>query len=76
MSHRSKPFEAVMAKAQGLVKELLGAPDNYEVVFLGGGASLGFHLIPLNYMRPNGKAAYANTGEWAGRASERERSCR
>jgi len=68
MSHRSKPFEAVMAKAQGLVKELLGAPDNYEVVFLGGGASLGFHLIPLNYMRPNGKAAYANTGEWAGRA--------
>lgn len=68
MSHRSKPFEAVMAKAQGLVKELLGAPDNYQVVFLGGGASLGFHMVPLNYLRPEGKAAYANTGEWAGRA--------
>jgi phosphoserine aminotransferase len=68
MSHRSKPFEAVMAKAQALVKELLNAPDYYQVVFLGGGASLGFHMVPLNYMRPGGKAAYANTGEWASRA--------
>lgn len=68
MSHRSKPFEAVMANARSLVKELLGAPDHYEVVFLGGGASLGFHLVPMNYMRDGGKAAYANTGEWAGRA--------
>lgn len=68
MSHRSKPFEAVMAKAQSLVKELLGAPDRYQVVFLGGGASLGFHMVPLNYMKIGGKAAYANTGEWASRA--------
>src|SRR5690606_37958430 len=49
ISHRSKPFEAVMAKAQSLVKELLGAPDHYQVVFLGGGASLGFHMVPMNY---------------------------
>jgi phosphoserine aminotransferase len=68
ISHRSKPFEAVMAKAQSLVKELLGAPDNYQVVFLGGGASLGFHMVPLNYMKVGGKSAYANTGEWATRA--------
>jgi phosphoserine aminotransferase len=68
MSHRSKPFEEVMVKAQHLVKELLGAPDHYQVVFLGGGASLGFHMIPQNYMRIGGKAAYANTGEWASRA--------
>lgn len=68
MSHRSKPFEAVMVKAQGLVKELLGAPDRYQVVFLGGGASLGFHMVPLNYLRIGGKAAYVNTGEWASRA--------
>ncbi len=68
ISHRSKPFEAVMAKAQGLVKELLGAPDNYQVVFLGGGASMGFHMVPLNYMRLGGKSAYVNTGEWATRA--------
>ena len=68
MSHRSKPFEAVMAKAQALVKELLGAPDHYQVVFLGGGASLGFHMVPLNYMKTGGRSAYANTGEWASRA--------
>ena len=68
MSHRSKPFEAVMARAQGLVKELLGAPDHYQVVFLGGGASLGFHMVPLNYMRTGGSSAYVNTGEWATRA--------
>lgn len=68
MSHRSKPFEGVMAKAQAMVKELLGAPEHYQVVFLGGGASLGFHMVPLNYMKIGGKAAYANTGEWASRA--------
>ena len=68
ISHRSKPFEAVMAKAQALVKELLGAPDHYQAVFLGGGASLGFHMVPLNYMKAGGKAAYVNTGEWATRA--------
>jgi phosphoserine aminotransferase len=69
ISHRSKPFEAVMAKAQALVKELLGAPDHYQVVFLGGGASLGFHMVPLNYMKAEGgRSAYVNTGEWATRA--------
>ena len=68
ISHRSKPFEAVMAKAQSLVKELLGAPDHYQVVFLGGGASMGFHMVPQNYMKVGGKSAYANTGEWASRA--------
>lgn len=68
MSHRSKPIEEVMSKARSLVKELLGAPDHYDVVFLGGGASMGFHMVPLNYLKPGGKAAYANTGEWATRA--------
>jgi len=68
ISHRSKPFEAVMARAQSLVKELLGAPDHYQVVFLGGGASLGFYMVPQNFLKTGGKAAYANTGEWASRA--------
>ncbi|MBV6405701.1 MAG: 3-phosphoserine/phosphohydroxythreonine transaminase [Flavobacteriales bacterium] len=68
ISHRSKPFEAVMARAQALVKELLGAPDRYQVVFLGGGASLGFHMVPQNYLKVGGKGAYVNTGEWATRA--------
>jgi phosphoserine aminotransferase len=68
ISHRSKPFEAVMDKARGLVKELLGAPGHYQTVFLGGGASMGFHLVPQNFMKAGGRAAYANTGEWAKRA--------
>ena len=68
ISHRSKPFEAVMAKTRELVKELLGAPAHYQTVFLGGGASMGFHLVPQNFMRPGGKGAYVNTGEWATRA--------
>ena len=68
ISHRSKPFEAVMLKARELVKELLGAPAHYQTVFLGGGASMGFHLVPQNYMKPGGKGAYVNTGEWSTRA--------
>lgn len=73
MSHRSKPIEAVMSKARGLVKELLGAPEHYQVVFLGGGASLGFHMVPYNYMSSGGKSAYVNTGEWATRAIKESR---
>lgn len=68
ISHRSKPFEAVMLKSRELVKELLGAPAHYQTVFLGGGASMGFHLVPQNYMKPGGKGAYVNTGEWSTRA--------
>ncbi|MEO7082522.1 MAG: 3-phosphoserine/phosphohydroxythreonine transaminase [Flavobacteriales bacterium] len=68
ISHRSKPFEAIMANARQLVKDLLGAPSHYETIFLGGGASMGFHLVPQNYMKLGGKGAYAHTGEWAKRA--------
>ncbi|HNK42428.1 MAG TPA: 3-phosphoserine/phosphohydroxythreonine transaminase, partial [Flavobacteriales bacterium] len=73
ISHRSKPFEAVMSKAQALLKEIMGAPDHYQVVFLGGGASMGFHMVPQNYLRTGGKAAYTNTGEWATRAIKEAR---
>jgi phosphoserine aminotransferase len=62
MSHRSTPIIEVMDKARSLVKELLGAPDHYEVAFLGGGASMGFHMIPHNYLKDGGRSAYANTG--------------
>ena len=68
ISHRSKPFIEIMEKARALVKELLGAPDHYQVVFLGGGASMGFHLVPQNFMKLGGKGAYAHTGEWSKRA--------
>lgn len=68
ISHRSKPFVAIMEQARQLAKELLGAPDHYQTIFLGGGASMGFHLVPQNYMKPGGKGAYVHTGEWAKRA--------
>lgn len=68
VSHRSKPFVEVMEKTRALAKELLGAPDHYQVVFLGGGASMGFHMVPQNFMKVGGKGAYVNTGTWAKRA--------
>ena len=66
ISHRSKEFQAVMDEAQALFKELLDVPAGYEVVFLGGGASLQFCMAPYNLM--NKKAAYLNTGTWANKA--------
>jgi phosphoserine aminotransferase len=65
ISHRSKQFIEVMENARSLVKELLGVPDGYSVVFLQGGASLGFYMTALNYMKEGGKSAYANTGVWS-----------
>lgn len=63
MSHRTKDFEDVMEKARNLVKELLGLGDDYDVVYLQGGASTQFYMVPLNLLK--NKAAYINTGNWA-----------
>jgi len=69
ISHRSKPFVAVMDKAIELVKELLEVPKGYSVLFLQGGASLEFLMVPLNLMKEKGgKSAYINTGAWAKKA--------
>jgi phosphoserine aminotransferase len=68
MSHRSKDFVAVMDKARALVKEVLNVPDRYEVLFLQGGASLGFYISAMNYMKQGGRAAYVNTGTWSSKA--------
>ncbi len=65
ISHRSKPFVEVLDKAIDLVKELLNVPKGYSVLFLQGGASMEFLMVPLNLMKINGKAAYTNTGVWA-----------
>ena len=65
ISHRSKNFEKVMDDARQLVKDILRLEDRYEVLFLQGGATLGFYTVPLNLLTENGKAAYANTGVWA-----------
>ncbi len=66
ISHRSKEFVAVMEEAQALFKELLNIPDGYSVLFLGGGASTQFAMVPFNLL--NKKAAYLNTGAWAKKA--------
>jgi len=66
ISHRSKEFEAVLNEAKALFKELLNIPEGYEVLFLGGGASMQFCMVPYNLMQK--KAAYLNTGTWSGKA--------
>jgi phosphoserine aminotransferase len=66
VSHRSKEFVAVMDEAQQLFKELLNIPAGYSVLFLGGGASMQFAMIPFNLL--NTKAAYLDTGAWANKA--------
>lgn len=66
ISHRSKEFVACINDTIALFKELLEIPTGYQVMFLGGGASLQFAMVPMNLL--NKKAAYLNTGEWAGKA--------
>lgn len=66
ISHRSKEFDAVMEQASTLFKEILNIPEGYSVIFLGGGASTQFAMVPFNYMRK--KAVYVNTGTWASKA--------
>jgi len=68
VSHRSKEYEAVVAEAVQLVKDILNLSADYEVVFLQGGASLQFDMIPMNFLGSGQTAAYVNTGVWAGRA--------
>ena len=63
ISHRSKEFTAVIEEAKALVKELLEIPAGYEVLFLGGGASMQFCMVPYNLLKT--KAAYLETGTWA-----------
>ncbi|NAW50926.1 3-phosphoserine/phosphohydroxythreonine transaminase [Elizabethkingia argentiflava] len=65
ISHRSKDFVSVMEEARALVKKLMKLGDDYEVLFLQGGASLQFVMVPFNLMKPGGKAAYLDTGTWA-----------
>ena len=66
VSHRGKDFDAVMVEAQTLVKDVLSVPEGYSVLFLGGGASMQFCMVPFNLFEK--KAAYLNTGTWASKA--------
>lgn len=66
ISHRTKDFENVLNEAESLFKELLGIPEGYKVLFLGGGASMQFCMVPFNLL--DKKAGYVNTGVWAKKA--------
>lgn len=66
ISHRAKDFQPVVDEAVALIKELLEIPEGYSVLFLGGGASLEFCMVPYNFLK--NKAAYLNTGVWAKKA--------
>jgi phosphoserine aminotransferase len=68
ISHRSKEYEAVVEEATQLVKDILKLGDDYAVIFLQGGASLQFDMIPMNWLGEGESAAYTNTGVWASRA--------
>lgn len=68
ISHRSKNYEKVMDESRSIIKELFEVGDEYEVIYLGGGASLQFAMVPYNILRENGYAAYVSTGVWASKA--------
>ena len=70
MSHRSKEYQAIIDECEKLLREVMSIPDNYKVLFLQGGASSQFAMIPLNLLNKTGKADFAITGQWAKKAYE------
>lgn len=68
MSHRSKTYQAIIDEAEALLREIMEIPDNYKVLFLQGGASSQFAMVPLNLMNKSGKADFVLTGQWATKA--------
>lgn len=68
MSHRSKEYQAIIDEAEADLRDLMQIPENYKVLFLQGGASSQFCMVPMNLMTKNGKADYIITGQWAKKA--------
>jgi phosphoserine aminotransferase len=73
LSHRSKEFMAVTNEAEQLIRENLNVPDNFKVLFLQGGASSQFFMVPMNLLGPGRKASYLNTGVWSDKAIKEAR---
>src|SRR5215813_8076816 len=65
MSHRSKPFDNIIKTAMADLREVLGIPENYHALFLQGGASLQFSMVPMNFLPKDGSADYIVTGAWS-----------
>jgi phosphoserine aminotransferase len=77
MSHRGKEFMSVAGQAEADLRELMAIPDEYKVLFLQGGASSQFAMVPMNLLRGKGGADYLNTGSWSKKAiAEAKRFCR
>ena len=70
MSHRSKVYDGIIKGCEALLREVMGIPDNYKVLFLQGGASSQFAMVPLNLMNGSGKADFVLTGQWATKAQK------
>ena len=68
MSHRSKVYQSIIDTTEALLREIMNIPDNYKVLFLQGGASSQFAMVPMNLMTGSGKADYIITGQWAKKA--------
>ena len=68
MSHRGKEYMSIQAEAEADLRELMNIPANYKVLFLQGGATSQFSMIPMNLLRGKGSADYLNTGEWSKKA--------
>ncbi len=73
ISHRSPEFEEINAAAMALARELMGLGNDYQVLFLGGGASTQFAMVPLNFLHEGETAAYADTGAWSAKAIKEAR---
>ena len=70
MSHRSKEFGKIITEAEQNLRDIMEIPDNYKVLFLQGGATLQFSMVPMNLLHRSGKADYVVTGAWAKKAAE------
>ena len=68
ISHRSKTFESILAQAGADIRTLAKIPSNYQILFLQGGASLQFSMVPMNLLRSGATADYIDTGAWAEKA--------
>ena len=70
MSHRSAEFKAILEDAEKNLRDIMNIPDNYKVMFIQGGGTLQFAMVPLNLLRKSGKADYIITGTWAKKAAK------
>ncbi len=75
VSHRSKHFEPILEGASSGIRELLNVPDNYKILFLQGGASLQFSMIPMNFLGKDETADYVVTGTWGKKAIKEAKRC-